>query len=120
MFFVASDLVGDGPRAGPQWMAELRFRALWPYPRTGFTAQVGWMVWYFRVVENEDRSWVCRHGRMVFDEHLTLGDAIDHTDVLAAAHPPAEVMIHRLDGSVENLGAPPETGKGSPGISLLI
>src|SRR6478672_7451227 len=75
------------------------------------------MVWYFRVVENEDRSWACRHGRVVFDEHLTLGDAIDHTDVLAAAHPPAEVMIHRLDGSVENLGAPPETGNQSGNFS---
>ncbi len=63
------------------------------------------MAWYFRVIEHEDRSWACRHGRCVFDEHRTLADALDHIKVLAAAHPPAEVMVHWLDGSVQNLGA---------------
>jgi len=62
------------------------------------------MAWYFRVVEHEDRSWRCRHGREVFDQHPTLTDAVEHIMMLAAAHPPAEVMVHRLDGSVENLG----------------
>jgi hypothetical protein len=70
-----------------------------------FFAQNDSMAWYFRVVEHEDRSWVCRHGRFDFDEHRTLTDALDHIKELAAARPPAEVMIHWLDGSVENLGA---------------
>jgi hypothetical protein len=40
----------------------------------------------------------------VFDQHPTLSDAVEHIMVLAAAKPPAEVIVHRLDGSVENLG----------------
>jgi hypothetical protein len=62
------------------------------------------MAWYFRVIEYEDRSWRCRHGQEVFDQHPTLSDAVEHIMVLAAAKPPAEVIVHRLDGSVENLG----------------
>ena len=65
------------------------------------------MAWYFRIIEHEDRSWRCRLGREVFDQHPTLSDAIEHIIVLAAAQPPAEVMVHRLDGSVENLGPAP-------------
>ena len=51
------------------------------------------MAWYFRVIEHEDRSWLCRHGREVFDQHPTLSDAVEHIMMLAAAHPPAEVMV---------------------------
>ena len=73
-------------------------------PRTASCAQAGPMAWYFRVIQDEDRSWACRHGHCVFDEHRTLADAIDHIMVVASAYLPAEVMVHRLDGSVENLG----------------
>lgn len=61
------------------------------------------MAWYFRVVEQNDHTWLCRHGRRVFDVHPFLADAIDHITELAAAHEPAEVYVHRLDTGVEKL-----------------
>jgi hypothetical protein len=61
------------------------------------------MAWYFRVVEQDDHRWLCRHGRSVFDAHPSLADAIDHITDLAAVYEPAEVFVHRLDGSVESL-----------------
>jgi hypothetical protein len=63
------------------------------------------MAWYFHVVEQDDHSWTCRHGRRVFDVHRFLADALVHITDLAAASEPAEVFVHRLDGSVENLPA---------------
>ena len=62
------------------------------------------MAWYFRVIQHEDRSWICRRGVQIFDAHRTLAAAIDHITALAAASPPAEVFVHRIDGSVESLG----------------
>ena len=63
------------------------------------------MAWYFHVVEQDDHSWMCRHGRHVFDVHRFLADALVHITDLAAASEPAEVFVHRLDDSVENLPA---------------
>jgi len=48
---------------------------------------------------------MCRHGRRVFDVHRFLADALVHITDLAAASEPAEVFVHRLDDSVENLPA---------------
>ncbi len=62
------------------------------------------MAWYFHVVEHEDHSWHCSHGRHVFDVHSTLVEAIDHITVLAAAQRPAEVFVHWHDGHAERLG----------------
>ena len=56
------------------------------------------MAWYFRVVEQDDHSWMCRHGRRVYDVHRSLADALAHITDLAAASEPAEVYVHRLDG----------------------
>ena len=63
------------------------------------------MSWFFRVVELGDGTWVCRHGRRVFDTHTAKAEAIDHIMVLAAMDRPAEVFLHRVDGSVESLGS---------------
>ena len=70
----------------------------------GIGAEANPMAWYFRVVEHEDRSWMCSRGLQVFDAHRILADAIEHINVLAAAYSPAEVFVHRIDGSVESLG----------------
>jgi hypothetical protein len=61
---------------------------------------------FFRVVELDDgRGWLCRFGRREYDVHAELEHAIEHVKALAADHLPAEVVVHGLDGSVENLGA---------------
>ena len=65
------------------------------------------MAWYYQVVEQDDRRWLCRHGRCVFDTHLLLADAITHITDLAAANEPAEVFVHPLGDAVERLHAQP-------------
>ena len=63
------------------------------------------MAWFFRVVELDDgRGWLCRFGLREYDVHAELAHAIEHVSALAADHLPAEVVVHRLDGSVQNLG----------------
>jgi hypothetical protein len=59
------------------------------------------MAWYFHIVEQHDGSWLCRHGRAIFDAHPELQHAIDHIRELAAGAQPALLMVHRLDGSVD-------------------
>ena len=61
------------------------------------------MVWYFHVVEQDDHSWMCRHGRSVCDVHPLLAEAVAHITDLAKSSEPAEVFIHRLDDSVVKL-----------------
>ena len=64
------------------------------------------MPWLFRVVElAEGCGWACRFGRREYDVHAELAHAIEHISALATEYPPAEVEVHRLEGSVENLGA---------------
>jgi hypothetical protein len=58
---------------------------------------------FFRVVEKEDGSWLCRRGREEFDVHAQLDDAIEHTTGLAREDPPSQVFVHRLDGQVETI-----------------
>jgi hypothetical protein len=61
-------------------------------------------VWYFRVVELSGGHWACRHGKQLLDTHTELEHAIDHITAVASEHRPATLFLHRLDGSVRNLG----------------
>jgi hypothetical protein len=58
---------------------------------------------FFRVVEQEDGSWLCRHGREVFDFHAQLDDAVEHTTGIAGEDRPSKVFVHRLDGQVQSI-----------------
>jgi Uncharacterized protein conserved in bacteria (DUF2188) len=59
--------------------------------------------YFFRVVEQEDGSWLCRRGREEFDLHARLDDAIEHTTGLASEDAPSQVFVHRLDGRVQTI-----------------
>ena len=59
--------------------------------------------YFFRVVEQDDGSWLCRRGREEFDFHAQLDDAIEHTIGIASEDPPSEVFIHHRDGRVQNI-----------------
>jgi hypothetical protein len=61
------------------------------------------MAWFFRVIEQDDGRWACRHGRQVFDTHLLLDEAIEHIRALAARQLPAQLFLHRRDGTIEGL-----------------
>lgn len=58
------------------------------------------MVWYFRVVEADDGSLICRRGIEVLDRHGTLEEAVAHASELAAVSVPAQVVVHHRDGTV--------------------
>jgi len=62
------------------------------------------MAWFFRVIEQDDGQWACRHGRHVYDSHPLLDQAIEHISAIAALQQPAELFVHRLDGRVERMG----------------
>jgi hypothetical protein len=62
------------------------------------------MAWYLRVVELDGGLWACRFGRLEYDTHAEMGQAVDHITTLTAQYRPAELMVHRLDGSVQKLG----------------
>lgn len=67
-------------------------------------ARVRWMAMFFRVIEQEDGCWACRHGRFEFDSHTAMKEAIEHMTAVASEQSPAEIFLHRCDGSVESLG----------------
>jgi hypothetical protein len=60
-------------------------------------------VWYFRVVELGGGGWACRHGRQVLDTHPELDNAIEHITTVASAQRPATLLLHRLDGTIDEL-----------------
>jgi hypothetical protein len=62
------------------------------------------MAWFFRVLQLADDRWACRHGRVEFDIHAEVDAAVQHVRSIAKDHESAEVMVHRLDGTVERLG----------------
>lgn len=62
------------------------------------------MAWFFRVLQLPDDRLACRHGRVQFDIHAELGSAIQHMRAMAKEHQPAEIIVHRLDGTVQSLG----------------
>lgn len=69
----------------------------------GFQAGAEPMAWFYRVVEQDDHTWVCRHGRWIYDAHNNLDEALDHIVALAGQHRPAEVFVHRTDGGIDSL-----------------
>jgi Uncharacterized protein conserved in bacteria (DUF2188) len=81
-----------------------RSRDLWPFVVRLAASRVGRVpTYFFRVVERDDGSWLCRRGREEFDVHAQLDDAIEHTTGIASEHPPSQVFLHRLDGQVETI-----------------
>lgn len=63
------------------------------------------MAWYLRAIEQSDGQWACSHGRVVFDRHDELSDALEHLRDLGATMSPAELFVHSLDGVVKNVGS---------------
>ena len=63
------------------------------------------VAWFLRAIEQADGRWVCSHGRVVFDRHDELSDALDHLRDLAAVMSPAELFVHGRDGDVKNIGS---------------
>lgn len=63
------------------------------------------MAWFLRAIEQADGLWACSHGRVVFDRHDELSDALDHLRDIAATMSPAELFVHSLDGDVKNVGS---------------
>ena len=63
------------------------------------------MAWHLHITEGEDGRWSCSHGRDHLDSHETLTDAHRHLGAYAATLGGlARVVVHRLDGTVEQLG----------------
>jgi hypothetical protein len=60
--------------------------------------------WFLRAIQQPDGGWDCRHGRTVFDRHDELPEALEHLRDIAVTMAPAELFIHQLDGSVQNIG----------------
>lgn len=63
------------------------------------------IMWYFRVIELSGGCWVCRHGRRILGMHCDYDEAIEHLTAVAREHRPAELILHRLDGTVQSLGS---------------
>lgn len=70
-----------------------------------YQPRLQYVAWFLRVIELDGDRWACRFGGVEYDTHAEVSQAIDHITVLAADHQPAELLLHRLDGSVSNLGA---------------
>ena len=65
------------------------------------------MVWFLHIHESEDGRWSCTHGRHTFGTHEDLTEAVHHLGEYAASlGGQAKVLIHRLDGTVQDLGTP--------------
>lgn len=61
------------------------------------------MALFFRIVEQSDGRWACRHGRVEYDRHRELADARRHIRQIATVHAPASIFVHYVDGSSEHL-----------------
>lgn len=64
------------------------------------------MAWYLHVSELTSDRWICRHGADVYDWHTGLAEAVSHLSQLASTMQPAEIFVHRLDGTVERIDDP--------------
>jgi len=51
------------------------------------------MAWFFRVIEQDDGRWACRHGRQEYDTHPRLDQTIEHIKALAAQKRPAQLSF---------------------------
>lgn len=70
--------------------------------RPGVGAHDSPMAWYFRVIALADGRWACRRGMEHYDSHIQLQEAVGHLRSLAGDSGPAELFVHRLDGTVEH------------------
>jgi hypothetical protein len=62
------------------------------------------MAWFLRAIEQQDGEWRCSHGRTVFDQHDSLPDALQHLRTIGETMRPADLIIHWLDGGINNTG----------------
>jgi hypothetical protein len=81
-----------------------RRRDVGPYAVAVTAAESPGRNWFLRAIEQADGGWTCSYGRIVYDRHDGLPDALDHLHEIAETMRPAELFIHRLDGTVENIG----------------
>ena len=81
-----------------------RTRAVGPYVIAVTAADRPRMAWFLRAIEQTDGSWACKHGRTVFDRHDGLPEALEHLHGIAETIRPAELYVHWLDGTVQNVG----------------
>jgi hypothetical protein len=59
--------------------------------------------WIYRLIEQQDDTWVCRNGLTDFDAHREFADALEHLQTLAAEVDCDDIRIHRLNGSIDAL-----------------
>jgi hypothetical protein len=60
---------------------------------------------FYRAIETQHGSWLCRRDLTPVDEHASLNDALAHLSKLAAEEPaPAYIYAHWHDGRVEPMG----------------
>ena len=57
-----------------------------------------------RAIEQTDGGLGRAHGRTVYDRHAALPEALEHLHGIAETISPAQLVVHRLDGTVQNLG----------------
>ena len=55
---------------------------------------------FFRVIEQDDGTWACRHGFRGLDRHDTQDAAVVHITELADKQRPIRIYLHHLDGRV--------------------
>lgn len=72
---------------------------VWPYLLSGVVFIVVGVVFFFRVIEDDD-GWCCRRGRDQLDEHDTLSSALTHIRELAKGDRPSLVVVHHANGWV--------------------
>ena len=67
LFFVASDVVGDGPRAGPQWVAEHQVSGLMALPAHGVHG-AGWVDGLVGIAKLRGTFWTTLSGNLKFEQ----------------------------------------------------
>lgn len=63
------------------------------------------MVAVVRLVELEDGRWTCRHGGFDTDPSSSFAEALSYASIIASWCAPAEIVVHRRDGSTEQFGS---------------
>jgi hypothetical protein len=54
------------------------------------------VAWFYRAIERPDGQWACRHGRIEYDNHLTVDAALQHLQELAPAGEAIALYVHPL------------------------
>jgi hypothetical protein len=61
------------------------------------------VAYFFRIVEQDDGSWLGRRGQVVFKRFGELDDAIEHVTGIARENPSSKVLVHHIDGRVHSI-----------------